>query len=100
MRELVSLLGLVGVAYVAVVLLAYALQGRLLYFPSAVMEGTPHDVGLDYEEITFAAPDGPRLHGWWIPAAEARQDLVRAFLHRRVEAELVDGLESRRHSRE
>jgi fermentation-respiration switch protein FrsA (DUF1100 family) len=79
MRELVSLLGLVGVAYVAVVLLAYALQGRLLYFPSAVIEGTPLDVGLDYEEITFAAPDGPRLHGWWIPAAEARHTLL--FMH-------------------
>jgi fermentation-respiration switch protein FrsA (DUF1100 family) len=78
-RELVSLLGLVGVAYGAIVLLAYALQGRLIYFPSAAIEATPSDVGLDYEEITFTAPDGARLHGWWIPAAEARHTLL--FMH-------------------
>ena len=29
--------------------------------------GTPADFGLKYEDVFFAAADGTRLHGWWVP---------------------------------
>jgi len=40
----------------------------LLYFPSRAFYATPADVGLRHEDVRFEAEDGPRLHGWWIPA--------------------------------
>jgi pimeloyl-ACP methyl ester carboxylesterase len=30
-------------------------------------EHTPADLGLEYRDVTFAATDGVRLSGWWIP---------------------------------
>jgi hypothetical protein len=44
------------------------LLNSLLYFPLRALEGSPRDVGLDFEELRFETPDGERLHGWWIPA--------------------------------
>lgn len=40
---------------------------------------TPADAGPSYEAVGFAATDGVRLAGWWIPAEHARGTVV--FLH-------------------
>src|SRR5688572_23215947 len=40
----------------------------LLYYPSRGFYATPAEVGLRHEEVAFAAEDGTRLQGWWIPA--------------------------------
>jgi len=41
----------------------------LFYYPDARIHGTPLTHGLvAVEELAFSAPDGPRLHGWWVPA--------------------------------
>lgn len=40
---------------------------RFIYYPEARLEGTPADFGLAHEDARFAAPDGVRLHGWWVP---------------------------------
>ncbi len=38
---------------------------------------SPSDYGLAYEPVTFSPPDEPiTLHGWWIPAHDARAALV------------------------
>ena len=43
------------------------LGNRLVFFPDREIEQTPVDWGLSFEEVTFFAPDGVQLHGWFIP---------------------------------
>jgi uncharacterized protein len=38
------------------------------YFPDREDYGSPAAYRLDAADVSFAAPDGPRLHGWWVPA--------------------------------
>lgn len=47
------------------------LLNALLYFPSRTIEQAPAQAGLTYYELDFAAADGVRLHGWWIPRRAA-----------------------------
>ncbi|HOA73346.1 MAG TPA: alpha/beta hydrolase [Phycisphaerae bacterium] len=39
------------------------------YYPNRHVYGKPEQMGLAYERVTFAAKDGPRLDGWFFPAA-------------------------------
>jgi len=50
----------------------------LFYHPSSTVYATPDAYGVEHvEEVSFAAPDGPRLHGWWLPAVgESRGTVV------------------------
>jgi fermentation-respiration switch protein FrsA (DUF1100 family) len=40
----------------------------LLFFPSRAIATTPAAAGLQFDDVTFEADDGVRLHGWWVPA--------------------------------
>lgn len=40
----------------------------LFYRPDRQLRTPPAKYGLEAEDIWFAAPDGPRLHGWWVAA--------------------------------
>jgi fermentation-respiration switch protein FrsA (DUF1100 family) len=44
-----------------------ALEARFIYYPIRALAGTPADLGLPYQEATFHAADGVRLHGWFVP---------------------------------
>ena len=79
MRALASVFGLVTALYAFVVALVYLRQERMLYFPTSEIEATPHDIGLDYEDVSFAAADGVTLHGWHVPAQAGRATLL--FMH-------------------
>ena len=65
---LVSLLG-----YAALCLIVYVFQSRLVYFPEIGRELTisPRAAGLAFEEVWLEAEGGVRLHGWYVPNAEA-----------------------------
>jgi uncharacterized protein len=76
---LATLAGLAALAYAAIALTIFLLQDRLVYFPTREIEGTPRDVGLDYEDVRIETSDGLALHGWWVPAEEARGALL--FMH-------------------
>lgn len=54
----------------------YLLQGRLIFFPVRGLNNSPADVGLPYEEVRFSAEDGTALHGWFVPAADARYTVL------------------------
>ncbi len=41
--------------------------GRFIFYPETRLVGAPADFGLVYEDVRFAAADGVRLHGWWVP---------------------------------
>lgn len=44
-------------------------EHRQVYAPSFALEFMPSDCGLDrYEDVSFSAADGVKLHGWFFPA--------------------------------
>lgn len=51
----------------------------LVFFPSRHLLWTPAVLGYEYEDVFMTTPDGITLHGWWIPALDARATLL--FLH-------------------
>ena len=57
----------------------YLMQPAMIFLPASVLEETPADWGLAYEEVWLDTSDGEKLHGWFIPHAGARQVLL--FFH-------------------
>ena len=55
------------VAYVTVMVLAMWYENSLIYFPSKYPVGDWEPAGLEFEDAWFAAADGTRLHGWYVP---------------------------------
>jgi fermentation-respiration switch protein FrsA (DUF1100 family) len=47
-------------------------EKQLIYFPSRAHDATPAALGLAHEEVRLTAPDGVRLHGWFLPAPDSR----------------------------
>lgn len=43
-------------------------EQRLIYFPDRTIIGTPAQQGMKYEDVWFAAADGVRLNGWFMPS--------------------------------
>jgi hypothetical protein len=82
MHTVLSLLLIFGAAYLALVLLVYLFQARLLYLPNIGGRGlaaTPAAAGLAFDDVRFAAADGISLHGWFVPAANAERVVL--FCH-------------------
>lgn len=52
------------------------LEKRFIFFPYKVIEETPREWGLVYEEIYFTTEDGLRLNGWWIPGTGSPVTLI------------------------
>lgn len=65
--------------YALICLAAFLLKDRMLYHPTEEILFEPDDEGLPYEDVTFTASDGVRLHGWYIPAGEQRSRVVLFF---------------------
>lgn len=70
--------------YLFLCLAGYIWQNRLIFRPTAKLENTPEDLGLDYEEVWIPIVDrrGKRqgLHGWWIPSVEPTTETL-LYLH-------------------
>jgi fermentation-respiration switch protein FrsA (DUF1100 family) len=74
-----SLLMSLAAAYLAICVLLWLFQERMLFLPGIpgrAVDTTPQAVGVPYEEVAIPTPDGLRLHGWWIPAPGARHTLL------------------------
>jgi len=92
--------------YALVCLLAFFLQRRMVFQPSRHIDATPDSVGLAFRGVEFAGPGGRRLHGWYVPAANAqftllychgnagnighRLDAISAFVHRGLSVFIFD----------
>lgn len=79
MRAVVWVLASLALLYGAFLLLLYALQGRLLYFPTRGIDATPADAGLPYEEVRLVAGDGVELQAWFLPSPADRGTVL--FFH-------------------
>ena len=74
-------LRILAVAYGGFALVLYLFQSHLVFYPETGREmiATPAQVGLPYEDIQLTTDDGLSLHGWFIPAPQARGTVL--FLH-------------------
>ncbi len=64
--------------YLALGLLLFLFQGRLLYYPnlpSRAIVATPERIGLAYEPVEIVTDDGIRLDGWFVPATTKLADV-------------------------
>lgn len=81
LRMLGLLLVAGAIALVALGILLYAFQERLIFLPDTPgreLRATPADAGLRYEDVTLTTADGERLHGWFVPAED---DAAPVLLH-------------------
>ena len=76
---LFRLMAVLALCYVIILAALYFFQDRLLYFPTRELEATPAALGLAFEDVYFRAADGIQLHGWYIPAPQARATML--FCH-------------------
>ena len=51
-------------------------EQHAVYVPLRVMDRSPAEVGLVFEDVEFFAEDAVRLHGWWIPHPQARGTII------------------------
>ena len=65
--------------YGGLCLLIFLLQGRLLYYPTRILEVTPRALGLAFQDVELETEDGVKLGAWWVPAESARGAVV--FCH-------------------
>lgn len=69
----------IPIILISVVIYVRYIERRALFSPSQIIEVTPIEIGLDFEEIFFKTKDGLRLNGWLIPSGDARFTLL--FCH-------------------
>ena len=68
--------------YIGFSLMLYLLQERMVFLPhmpGRSLDATPETAGLAYEDAWIETEDGERLHGWFVPADNARGTLL--FFH-------------------
>ena len=94
MRTLGTFLLVTAASYVALVVLVYVFQARLIYFPNLGGRGlraTPADIGLEFEDLKLKTDDAVLIHGWYVPAPAAGQVVL--FCHGNA-GNISDRLES------
>ena len=73
-----------AITYLAACIYLYRQQGRFIYFPSSVIETTPKNFNLDFQEVWLpvTTPLGKveKIHGWWIPATTIKAKTL-IYLH-------------------
>ena len=70
--DIIAVVALICAAYLGVGLCMYCMQPRFLYEPIRKISCTPVKFGLDFEEVYFKTADRLLLHGWFIPAPNAK----------------------------
>ncbi len=69
------------VVYLAIVLLVFLTQAKLIYFPQVSRElaVTPGQIGLGFESVELTTADEETIHGWFVPVPDARGTIL--FFH-------------------
>jgi len=75
MKAAVSLFTIAASIYVLLALVLYLLQGKMVFLsdmPGRALTASPDAIGLEYEDVFLTTSDNERLHGWYVPAVNAR----------------------------
>ena len=68
--------------YAGLTALIYFRQSSLIYYPNLPgrnLAATPQQIGLAFEDVELVTEDKVRLHGWFVPSANARGTVL--FFH-------------------
>ncbi|MFU8832121.1 MAG: alpha/beta hydrolase [Wenzhouxiangella sp.] len=79
MSMLMRILFLGLMIYLGLVLMMAVFHPRLVFLPDVAgrdLVATPERIGVPFESISLATPDGETLHGWWLPHPEPRATLL------------------------
>ena len=82
MRVILTLLAAAAGFYVLLGALLFVMQERMVFLPNLpgrTLEATPQRLGLEYDDVFFAAEDGVVLHGWYVHARQSRGTIL--FFH-------------------
>ena len=82
MSTVVLIAALLGACYGAVLLVAFAFQSRLVFFPNVPSRDLgpgPDSIGLAYQQLEIPTEDGVRLVAWYVPVSEPRGTVL--FFH-------------------
>jgi uncharacterized protein len=71
-----GLLIVVLMALIGLTLLVRLAERHLAFFPFTGETRTPADFGLDFDHVHLVTSDGETIHGWWLPAPDARAHVV------------------------
>src|SRR5689334_21953667 len=69
---LLRVLRILLLAYLMVLFVMVMFENSLIFFPSKYPEGIWSPAGLNFEDAYFEAPDGMKLHGWYVPHEHPR----------------------------
>jgi fermentation-respiration switch protein FrsA (DUF1100 family) len=58
---------IVGLTYLALVVLLMIFEERIIFVPSKYPVGEWENPGVPFEDADFSAADGTKLHGWFVP---------------------------------
>ena len=69
---------LIGLAAIGLFFLGrlYLRQNRIIFRPGPLLDRTPADLNLDYEDLHLKSPAGLSIWSWWIPYALSSKALV------------------------
>jgi hypothetical protein len=67
---------IVLIAYLAIVLIAMFIEEMMMFPASRYPDGDWDPPGLVFEDAEFAAADGTRLHGWYVPCDRPRATVL------------------------
>ena len=79
MSVMAFLAALAAMVYVGLAAALYVFQPKLLYMPFRAVEATPADIGLTFEDVRIATPDGQTLAAWYLPAQNTTYTIL--FCH-------------------
>lgn len=84
-KLLISGISFSAIAYLGICISLWFGQNRLIFVPSAQMEGSPADVGLSYQDIWLPVTNHQspteKIHAWWIPSASINQKNGKVLLY-------------------
>jgi fermentation-respiration switch protein FrsA (DUF1100 family) len=76
---ILQILGSIAGLYALICAVVWLVQDKMVFFPDRQIEATPDMVGLKYKDAAINTEDGLSLHGWFVPATDARWTVI--FCH-------------------
>ena len=67
---------LLGAAFAAPLVSGCTVIEGMFFYPDRVEYTRPDEFGLRHEDVSIESADGSRLHGWWLPAADAQGSVL------------------------
>lgn len=78
-KKMTTIIVIMFIALILLNVVMFLRQPSMLFFPSAEIEATPQDWGMQYQDVSLTTADGKQLHGWYIPHPDSNRVLL--FFH-------------------